>query len=529
VKVRGAWAPAVALAFGALVVLLIAGGGPKRSVALAASAGIVPQRSAAPAGSASRSAPARSGSMRMAMSPAPPPAGVGPLRPARGVAGRPLREPAVYRSRHGVLNVTLVASSRVVRIAGRRIVAKVYNGSWVAPTLSIAPGDLVKVKLVNHLREPTNLYFHGLEISPGGHADNIFVTVNPGRSFRYRFRLPRDAPTGTFWYHSHLMVPAAEAARYPNAASEEQVFDGLSGLIEVRGLTHDLPASLRTAPQRYLALRDVQVHGDRIVSRGIDSDAPTTRLVDGQYQPTLTIAPGQTQLWHIANIGADVFYRLSLPGSALRVIAQDGHPVIHPERESTLVLPPGRRWDVLVAGASKPGTASLQTLPYDQGDDHYPRARLATIVTRGAARRPVPTPGTILVHQLNLLRVRATRRRTIVFSENPAGTSFDINGRSYDPHRIDFRAGLGTVQQWTIVNHTDEQHPFHLHTYPMQAISVNGVPVAFDGYQDEIVLPVGGYVIVRVDFARFTGETVFHCHILAHEDMGMMANLLVTR
>ena len=63
----------------------------------------------------------------------------------------------------------------------------------------------------------------------------------------------------------------------------------------------------------------------------------------------------------------------------------------------------------------------------------------------------------------------------------------------------------------------------------MQEVSVNGVPVAFDGYQDEIVLPVGGYVVVRVHFVRFTGLTVFHCHILVHEDMGMMANLLVTR
>jgi suppressor of ftsI len=520
---RAAWAPAVALAFGAVVVLLIASGGLRRSVALASPAG-------------SRSAVLRSGSMRMAMAPAPPPAGVVPLRPARGVAGAPLREPAVYRSRHGVLNVTLVASSRVVRIAGRRVVAKVYNGSWVAPTLSIAPGDLVEIKLVNHLQEPTNLHFHGLEISPGGHADNIFVTVNPGRSFQYRFRLPRDAPTGTFWYHSHLMVPASEAARYPNAASEEQVFDGLSGLIEVRGLTDDLPASLRDLPQRYLALRDVQVaradgpvQDARIVSRRIDSDAPTTRLVDGQYDPTVTIAPGQTQLWHIANIGADIFYRLSLSGSTFEVIAQDGHPVVHSAREPTLVLPPGKRWDVLVTGAAKPGRAILRTLPYDQGDDHYPHARLATVVTRGPARRPVPTPRTILGHQLNLLGVRAARRRTIVFSENSAGTSFLINGRSYEPHRIDFRARLGTVQQWTIVNHTDEQHPFHLHTYPMQAISVNGAPAPFNGYQDEIVLPVGGYVVVRVHFVQFTGLTVFHCHILAHEDMGMMANLLVTR
>jgi suppressor of ftsI len=513
---RTVWGPAVVLALCAAAALLVAGGPLKRSVALAAPASHADTHSGA-------------GSMDMAMVPAPPPPGVEPLRPARGVAGAPLREPTVYRSRHGVLNVTLVASSRVVWIAGRRVLAKVYNDSWVAPTLSIAPGDLVKVKLVNHLDEPTNLHFHGLEISPGGHADNIFVTVNPGRSFQYEFRLPRDAPTGTFWYHSHLMVPASEAAKYPNANSEEQVFDGLSGLIEVRGLTHDLPSSLRGLPQRYLALRDVQVHGDRIVSPDIDSDAPTTRLINGQYEPTLTIAPGQTQLWHIANIGADIFYELSLPGSTLEVIAQDGHPVIHPQRESTLVLPPGKRWDVLVTAAAKPGRAILQTLPYDQGDDHYPRAPLATVITRGRARSAPPTPRTIMAHQLNMLRIRPARRRTIVFSENAAGTSFYINGHSYQRDRVYFRAKLGTVQQWTIVNHTDEQHPFHLHTYPMQAVSINGVPVPFNGYQDEIVLPIGGYVVVRVHFAQFTGLTVFHCHILAHEDMGMMANLLVTR
>ena len=108
------------------------------------------------------------------------------------------------------------------------------------------------------------------------------------------------------------------------------MFDGLSGMLEVKGLTDDLPRSLRGLPQRYLALRDVQVADGAIASSDIQSNAPTTRLVDGQYQPTITIAPGQTQLWHIANIGADIFYRLALPGSQLRDVAQDGHPVIHP-------------------------------------------------------------------------------------------------------------------------------------------------------------------------------------------------------
>ena len=117
----------------------------------------------------------------------------------------------------------------------------------------------------------------------------------------------------------------------------------------------------------------------------------------------------------------------------------------------------------------------------------------------------------------------------LLLSGTRAGTVFFIDGQSYDPSKINFRAKLGTVEQWTIVNHTEETHPFHMHTYPMQLISVNGVPAAFDGYQDEIVLPPHGYVVMRVRFSGFTGETVFHCHILAHEDAGMMANILVTR
>jgi len=468
-----------------------------------------------------------------AATPAPAAAGApgavaGPLTPGAGGAGRPLREPAVYTSRHGVLDVTLVVSEKRVTIAGRRILAKVYNGSFAAPTLVASPGDLVEVRLIDHLDEPTNLHFHGLEVSPGGHADNIFVSVAPGHSFVYRFRLPRTAPTGTFWYHSHEMVPMSQMGRFPGAASEEQVFDGLSGLLEVTGLKRDLPPRLRGIPQRYLALRDVQVADGAIVDSDIDSNAPTTRLVDGQLRPRLTIAPGQTQLWHIGNVGADIFYRLSLPGHTFEVVAQDGHPVIHARRVSTLLLPPGKRWDVLVRGGRR-GTTPLKTLFYHEGDDNYPVTTLATLVTMGRGVRPSAPPSVISWASADLRRARVARRRVVVFSENPAGTVFFIDGQPYDPSKINFRAKLGTVEQWTIANHTEETHPFHMHTYPMQLISVNGVPASFDGYQDEIVLPPHGYVVMRVRFSGFTGETVFHCHILAHEDAGMMANILVTR
>jgi FtsP/CotA-like multicopper oxidase with cupredoxin domain len=451
-----------------------------------------------------------------------------PLAVAAADTDLPLRQPAVYTSHNGVLNVTLVANERHVIIGGQPVLAKVYDDSFTAPTLVVNPGDLVRVKLVDHLNEPTNLHFHGLEVSPNGHADNIFVSIDPGQSFQYSFRLPRDAPTGTFWYHSHEMVPMDEMGRYPAAGSEEQVFDGLSGMLEVQGLTRDLPKPLRHLTQRYLALRDVQVAGDQIVSSDIASNGPTTRLVDGQVDPRITIVPGQTELWHIGNVGADIFYRLELPGHTFDVVAQDGHPVIHARPRATLVLPPGKRFDVLVRG-QKPGIAPLQTLFFNEGDDHYPVRTLATVVTTGRAERPKPLPNVISWSSVDLGRAHVDRRRTVIFSEDEKTNRFFIDGQSYDPSKINFRAKLNTVEQWTIVNQTDETHPFHMHTYPMQLISTNGVPAGFNGYQDEIVLPRHGYVVMRIKFAQYTGVTVFHCHILAHEDAGMMANIEVSK
>jgi suppressor of ftsI len=121
------------------------------------------------------------------------------------------------------------------------------------------------------------------------------------------------------------------------------------------------------------------------------------------------------------------------------------------------------------------------------------------------------------------------RQRIVTLSENPDGSMFYINGEFYDPSKIDFHAKLNTVEQWVIVNTTDELHVFHMHTYPMQVLSVNGVPTPFNGYQDEVDLPPHGYVVARFHFTGYTGVTVFHCHILAHEDMGMMANIQVTQ
>ena len=117
--------------------------------------------------------------------------------------------------------------------------------------------------------------------------------------------------------------------------------------------------------------------------------------------------------------------------------------------------------------------------------------------------------------------------RNVVFSENNQG--FYINGEKFDPNRVTFSPKIGTTEEWTIHNVTKEEHPFHIHVNDLQVMSINGKKVAPASLRDTQPLPVGGTVVIRMRFTQFLGRYVFHCHILAHEDGGMMAVIDVTK
>jgi FtsP/CotA-like multicopper oxidase with cupredoxin domain len=138
--------------------------------------------------------------------------------------------------------------------------------------------------------------------------------------------------------------------------------------------------------------------------------------------------------------------------------------------------------------------------------------------------------GAIPTAQPNLAHARIAARRTVVLSENTAGTLMYINGRSFSMTKSVFStpAVLGTVEQWTILNQSGEIHPFHTHTEHFQVMSINGVAQPYSGEQDIIPVPYKrngkpGKVVIRIAFTDFTGKVMFHCHIAAHEDAGMMS------
>ena len=197
------------------------------------------------------------------------------------------------------------------------------------------------------------------------------------------------------------------------------MFAGLSGVFIVDGLQDRLPPELRDVPERVMAIKDLQVKDGAIVRSNIDSNAPTTRTVNGQVNPILTAETNRTQLLRLANIGADIWYRLRLNGAQFHVIGEDANPVAEVWTADELVLPPGKRYDVLVRWPT-PGNYALETLPYSTGPDgdNYPERRLATFEVTGDPLADVPWP-TSLNSVSPLKTDRVDRTRNVVFSENP--------------------------------------------------------------------------------------------------------------
>ncbi|MFJ8597299.1 multicopper oxidase family protein [Streptomyces shenzhenensis] len=428
------------------------------------------------------------------------------------VQGARLQDPAELVSRDGLLRTRIVVERRKVDVGGRKLWALTYNGRYMPPTLRIRPGDTVELDFVNRLSPYTNLHVHGLHVSPSGHADNVLIHIHPDETFHYSYRFPKSLKPGTYWYHSHA-----------HPLSAPQVAGGLAGVIVVDGLREFLPPALRNVTEHVIALKDFQVQGDAVKTEGLKIGAPTNRTVNGQLKPTIPIRPGEVQLWRLANISANIYYKLRLRGQRFTVVGRDGFPVDTTFARDTLVLEAGARFDVLVTGGPT-GKTVLETLPYNTGPagNQFPQADLATVVSSGTPVPPVALPSAFAPPE-DLSRLPIAVRRTVAFSENSAGTKYYINDKQFDPNRVDFTSKLGTVEEWTVRNDSNEEHSFHVHTNHFQLMSINGRPHHGHSLQDIADVPTKGHIVIRIRMTDYTGKTVVHCHILNHEDAGMMA------
>jgi len=436
------------------------------------------------------------------------------------------RNPPVIASSGGELNTTLRAAAQEIVIAGQKVQTIVYNGLYTPPTLLVQPGDTMNIEIINAFDNPTNLHHHGTNVSPQNNGDNIFVEITPGAPpYHQQIVFPADHAPGMLWYHPHV-----------DGYVESQIFAGMAGALIVDGILDPFP-QLQGITERIMLLKDFQNSGGQIPGGGglvgqIDSNAGTTRTINGQLNPTLKIHPGETQFWRIANVGADIYYRIKLDGHTLYELARDGnrHNQLVPLEE--IVIPPGSRNEVLVQGGP-PGLYQFRTLYYNQGvdGDQYPEVTLATLISQGQAETPLSLPTKDQFPPVEDLRTQPiAKQRTFVFSENPDTNQFYINAQQFDANRIDAAVTLGAVEEWTIQNVANEEHVFHIHQLDFQVTEINGKAVPFVGRQDIVNLPVQSTVKILIPFTNpvIVGKFVFHCHIVAHEDLGMMATVEVT-
>ena len=422
------------------------------------------------------------------------------------------------------VEVRLTASpARLSVMPGSATDAYAYNGSVPGPTLELREGDRVIVHFRNDLPVPTTVHWHGLHI-PAASDGSPFHPVPPGAQHDYVFTILRGA-AGTYWYHPH-----------PHHQTGYQVAKGLYGAIVIKAADDPLPASL---PEKLLVLSDNRFLGDgsvdlpdeHSVQGGIDAEngrEGNVLFVNGQVMPTLTLRSGEVQRWRVINASAARVFRLALPGHTFIHVGSDGGLFERPVEVAEILLANGERAELLVRGTGTPGSrATLQTLPYDRyvpqtrpKDWNQPRDVLTVQYTGDSPMQFVPVPN-VLRPVPALDTTKATATRVMSLSQGM------INGRMMDMGRVDVSARLGATEIWQVENLVGMDHPFHLHGFQFQVIERNGVPEPVRRWKDTVNIPKHETVRFIVRYDNYAGKWMFHCHILDHEDHGMMGILEV--
>ena len=433
--------------------------------------------------------------------------------------------PQIHQSQDEILEIDLTANLSQINLGNKQAYVLNYNGQIPGPRLEVKPGDTIRINFTNNLPQPTNIHYHGLHIPMTGNADNVFLNISPGDRLRYEFQIPENHNAGMFWYHPHLHGLVAE-----------QLFGGLAGLFIVRGELDEIP-EVKAASEQFLVLQDFALdqkgnllpYQELSIMTGREGNLITA---NGQSNPKLVVPPQNLLRIRILNASSSRFYRLSLEEHPFYLIATDGGALAEPVEMSELLLTPGERADVLVQGNREPGEYRLLNLPYERVgigmmgtnvSESQPQV-LAT-VSYGKELTAVPLP-----KQLIPVPALPAPQKVRHFQMNHGmipgeGMAFLFNGQPYQPERIDTQVQLNTVEDWELINTGIMDHPFHVHSNAFQVLSRNGKPESYRAWKDVVLVRQGEKVLIRMPLQDFVGKTVYHCHILDHEDLGMIGNL----
>jgi FtsP/CotA-like multicopper oxidase with cupredoxin domain len=432
----------------------------------------------------------------------------------------------------------------------------------------------------------TNLHFHGLTLAPVCHQDEVVKTSIQPRDapFEYRFRIPADEPPGLYWYHPH--IHGFSALEVAGGASGALIVEGLERVNpEVRGLPERVliirdqalvnpdapPSKSEPVVPKFMIDRD----GDA-ANNGTGFGKPAKDL-SVNYVPvpypdypaaTVQIRPGERQLWRVLNASSVTYLNLALlfghAPQQLGVVAIDGVSINSGAAQAPAVLwvdhigiPPGGRAEFIASGppAGVPALLVTRTVDTGQGGENDPNRALASITATQGAPDPIATlpssaPPPPPMARPWLGSVAPLRVRKLYFSErlsdpnNPnSATEFFITVEGERPVAFDPASDTpnivvhqGDVEDWIIENRSTELHAFHIHQIHFQLLEWSGVTVNEHFLRDTVNVPYyNGHALtypsvrLRMDFRdpNIVGTFLYHCHLLEHEDGGMMGVIRV--
>jgi FtsP/CotA-like multicopper oxidase with cupredoxin domain len=505
-------------------------------------------------------------------------------------AGSTIIEPQNLFSANGKLEVSFAYRMRIDS-AGNTLYCFMTPDGQQSPSLHVRPGDELIIHFKNELpasnagsamqmpdmaitsgkngdcqpgkmmdNNSVNIHYHGTNVPPVCHQDEVINTlVNTGESFEYRVHFPSDEPPGLYWYHPHI-----------HGISEPAVLGGASGAIIVQG-TENVNPVVSGLGARTIIIRDNLVPGNPTPGGSIPSWDISVNYAPvpwPSFTPVvLPTKPGQKEYWRVLNASADTIIDLQLKydgvAQPLQVVALDGVPtgsqdglrLGHTVEAKDILLAPAARAEFIVTTPGlKVKNAVLSTLNIDtgpDGDNDPPRPLLTIKASNDAPNAPVfmsrtsslPPPERFA----GLAEAVPTVHRKLYFSEvlsdpsdpnSPTNFYITVDGATptlFDPSNPPaIVTKQGTVEDWTIENRALENHEFHIHQIHFLVLEQNGHTVDSGQYLDMIQVPywsgTGPYpsVKLRMDFrGPDVGDFVYHCHILGHEDSGMMATIRV--
>jgi FtsP/CotA-like multicopper oxidase with cupredoxin domain len=502
--------------------------------------------------------------------------------PNRPEAGTVVNDALSLSSANGVLSAELTMKHSVDE-AGYTHYCYIYDtgkGEAESPTLRLNQGDNLQLDVKDRIDlddsagmmemppgktcgdggmmmlSSTNVHFHGLNVPPTCHQDDVLTTlIQPGKpAFKFNMLIPADEPPGLYWYHPHV-----------HGFTEFQVNGGAAGALVVGGMEKFHP-EVSGLKERVFVLRQQYlvpwVPGPYQLTINYQvADSPSFP------SPIIKMKPNEKQFWRVANATIQDFMPLQVwfngKPQKLQLIALDGYPLAKSRMVDTILVPPAGRAEFIVQAPPQNNEAIFIALGYSTGPTGNPdleqqlgridvsnEEEETTETANETESKPVePAAAPLTTSNIKfagLEEQKPTAQRKLYFSEEFGGTNgpiqfyITVDGQKqkvFEPNEKPvITTHVGAVEDWYIENRALETHAFHIHQIHFKVLEVDGKPVADKDMRDTMEIPFWegpGHpyhsIKVRMDFRDPTiaGTFVFHCHILLHEDLGMMHKILV--